>query len=223
MTEKSTKAPIIGDRWLIIIALTLVAITAWNSRYTLIPTPAGYTRYAKHGISFLYPDDLNLWEVVVFEDGSFDISISVSEDIGTVGWNSGNTDNPQPHTTHWRESSVIWLQTEPPEDFELHLFYNQLYANALRNRREINMTKGETSTFTHMNHQGLIQFFNYTIQDIGTHDKSQVYGIVTGYYCDKTGRTIEVYYIDIYDSDPVYDKESLFKTFRFYLGSVYCH
>lgn len=227
MTEKTgAGSSVLNDRWLIIIALTLVVITAWNSRYMLIPTPDWYSWYADHGIVILQPDDLYIWELAVREDGSvvLDGSVSISEESGIVGWNGRNTNNPRPPpTANWQASSVIWLKTEPPEDFELHLFYNQLYTNAIRNHREINITKGEINTFTHMNHQGQIQYCNYTIQTIGTTEKTQNFGIVAGYYCEKTGRTIELYYIDIYDTDPEYDRETLYNDFKFILDSLSCH
>ena len=211
------------DVIIIALIIVIISLTAWNSRYELIPTPSGYNWYNQHGMVFLYPKDLILWEVVVHEDGSFDSSMPVSEDIGTVGWNSGNTNIPQPETTHWIESSVIWIRKEATEDLDLHLFYNQLYANAERNQREINLTKGEIEPFVHRKHQGRIQFFNYTTQTIGTDEWAQIYGVVAGFYCDETKRMIEIYYIDIYDENPVYDKESLLNEFNFILESLNCH
>ena len=215
------------DRWLIIIALTLVAITAWNSRYALIPPPKGYARYTEHGMSFLYPDDMNLWEVAIYDDGSDvqDGSRTISEDWGTVGWNSRNVDQERPgREDYFQESSVYWLTSDPPENsVKLNKFYTALGVSGERCDREDNMTKGETGTLTHRNHDVVYEYFNYTSQFIGTKRKSNIYGIVAGFYCHETGRTIELYYMDLYDSDPVYDKEMLFNTFKSYLDSIHCH
>ncbi len=225
MTSQS-KPFIVRDRWLIAIALILVSITLWNSRYAVIPTPRGYARYVDYGVVFLYPDDMNLWEVAIFDDGRVvhDGSIPISEDRGTVGWNSGNVDFERPgRDDYWQESSLTWLKTGPPVDNELYLFYSALTTNAERYGREFNISKGETGVLTHGGHDGSLQYFNYTTRDIGSTDKSIIYGIVGGYFCDKTGRSVELYYLDIYDSDPVYDKEALYSTFMFLFDSIDCH
>lgn len=228
MTENRTRAPIIGDRWLIIIALTLVAITAWNSRYALIPVPEGFARYANHGISFLYPDDLDLWEVAIYDNGSvvLDGSRTISRDWGCVGWNSGNVDFKRPgREGYFQESSVIWLSTDPPKEngVKPHMFYTSMEVNSKRRDRECNITKGETGFITHRNHVVNYEYFNYSIRDYGAEHNVIVYGIVAGFYCPKTGRTIELYYLDIYDADPVYDQKALDDIFKFYLNSVHCH
>lgn len=49
-----------------------------------------------------------------------------------------------------------------------------------------------------------------------------MYDVVGAFYCPQSGRAMELYYLDIYDFDPVYDKESLFDSFRLYLVSVRC-
>lgn len=206
--------------------LILVSITVWNSRYALMPTPQGYHRYVNHDMVLLYPDDMNLWEVAIFDDGRNvqDGSLQISEERGTVGWNSGNVDFERSvREDYGWESSIIWLETEPPEGYELWLFYTAIETNAVRNRRELNWTRGEVGGLTHRGHDAIYQFFNYTIQDIGSTDKSIIYGLVGGYYCEKSGRSVELYYLDIYESDPVYDKEALFSSFRFLFDSVYCH
>ena len=227
MLTKGSRSAIIGDRWLIFIALILVGITVWNSRYALMPTLKGYTRYTEHGITFLYPDDVNIWEVAIYDDGSDvqDGSRTISEDWGTVGWNSGNVDHERPgRKDYYQESSVIWLTTDPPENnVKLTKFYTALGVSAERCDREDNMTKGETGTLTHRSHDVVYEYFNYTAKYSGRRDMTYRYGIVAGFYCHKTGRTIELYYMDLYDSDPVYDKETLFNTFKFYLNSIQCH
>jgi len=48
--ERTTKASIIGDRWLVIVALVLVSVTVWNSRLVLFPK---WVRY--------WPTDDWLW------------------------------------------------------------------------------------------------------------------------------------------------------------------
>ena len=228
MTEKSAKAPIIGDRWLIIIALTLMAITAWNSRYSLIPAPTGYARYAKHGISFLYPDDLNLWEVAINDDGTNvqGGSRTVSYDWGCAGWNSGNTDVERPgREGYFQESSLLWLSMDPPtgDGATPHMFYAAVEANAVVRNREQNMTIGETGIIDHRGHTVTYEYHNCSIRDFGAEKSHLVYGIVSCFYCPQSGRILEIYYLDIYDFDPVYDKESLFDSFKFYLDSIHCH
>jgi hypothetical protein len=224
--ETGESSSILDDKWLILIVLTIVLVTAWNSRYSILPTPDGYSRYADHGIVILQPDDLYIWELAVHEDGNIVIDGSglISKESGIVGWNGHNSNNPEPlPTVNWQESSVIWVKTEPPEDFELRLYYNQLYTYAIRNNMEINITKGEINAFTHLNHKGKLQYCNYTLKTMDTAEKTMNYGIVAGYYCEKTHRTIELFYIDIFESDPEYDQEKLYNGFNFILDSLHCH
>ena len=211
------------DTLIIVLIIGVISITAWNSRYQLIPTPSGYTRYAEHGIVFLYPEDLYLWEVFLLEDGYYDASIPISEENGLVGWNSGNTDQPQPSITNWKESSVLWLETEPPEEYTLHLFYDHLVVRTESWNYGITLSKGEIHDTTHMNHEVIIQFFNYTTHHDDPEENSHVFGVIGGYYCDKTQRIVEVYYLDIYDKDLVYDRDSLLNEFNFILESLHCH
>jgi len=42
MTKRTTKASIIGDRWLVIVALVLIGVTVWNSRLVLFPKSVRY-------------------------------------------------------------------------------------------------------------------------------------------------------------------------------------
>jgi hypothetical protein len=215
-----------NDLAIITLVLIISSITAWNSRYVLIPTPHGYSWYTDHKIAILLPDDLYIWELPVHTDGSviLDGSKSISEETGIVGWNERNSNNLRPRPTgNWQESSVIWLKTEPPQDLRPHLYYNQLQTYATRNHMEINITKGEIHTFTHRNHQGKLQYCNYTLQTTSTGERLQNYGIVACYYCEKTQRTIELFYIDIYDSDPKYDQEKIYNDFKFILDSLRCH
>jgi hypothetical protein len=93
MVEKSdAESWVLGDRWLIIIVLIIAGVTIWNSRSSLFPPPEGYARFSDYGMSFLYPEDLNLWQVAVDDDLNvvLDDSRQISEDWGCVGWNSGN-------------------------------------------------------------------------------------------------------------------------------------
>ena len=215
-----------NDVVIITLVLIISSITAWNSRYSLIPPPDGYTWYTDHGITILLPDDLYIWEIPVDTDGTviLDGSKSISEETGDVGWNERNSNNPRPRPTgNWHESSVIWLKTTPPEDTGPHLYYNQLQSYATRNHMELNITKGEIDTFTHRNHQGKLQYCNYTLHAIDTGEILQNYGIVACYYCEETQRTIELFYIDIYNTDPEYDRETLYDGFKFILDSLHCH
>ena len=50
MTENRNKTRIIGDRWLIVVALIVVFITAWNSRSAMLSTPNGYTSESKDSV-----------------------------------------------------------------------------------------------------------------------------------------------------------------------------
>jgi len=216
----------LNDRWLIIIILIITTVTAYNSRYTLIPTPPGHTYYSKHNIAILIPADLYIWELPINTDGNIilDGSASISEETGIIGWNERNTNNQRPPPTHnWQESSLIWLKTEPPENPTPHLYYNQLYTYATRNNMILNLTKGETTSFTHRTHQGTLQYCNYTLHDTDTGETLQNYGIVACYYCTKTGRTIELFYIDIHNTDPTYDPEQLYNEFKTILDTLHCH
>lgn len=214
-----------NDLAIIILVILITAITAYNSRYTLLPTPPGHTRYNKHGIATIYPADLYPWEIAIHQDGKvvLDGSIPISEDTGNMGWNSGNTRETQSDTNHYWESSTIWLKTEPPETPNLDLYYTSLYDTNERRHREMNLTKGTTESYTHRNHQVTIQYFNYTVQNTGATNHVQIYGIIGGYYCTKTGRTILLYYLDIYQTDPIYDHESLYENFRFYIDHIHSH
>lgn len=215
----------LNDRWLILIALTIILITTYNSRYTLIPTPPGHTYYSKHNIAIQIPDDLYIWELPVNTDGNIilDGSTPISTETGIIGWNERNSNNPRPRPTHnWHESSVIWLKTEP-QDTTPHLFYNQLYTYATRNNMILDLTKGQTHSFTHRNHQGKLQYCNYTLHDTDSGEILQNYGIVACYYCTKTQRTIELFYIDIYNTDPTYDPATLYNDFKTILDTLHCH
>ena len=214
------------DYAIIILVLIITTVTAYNSRYNLIPTPPGHTYYSKHNIAILIPDDLYIWELPVNTDGNIilDGSRTISEETGIVGWNERNTNNPRPRPTgNWQESSIIWLKTPPTEDPEPHLYYNQLYTYATRNNMILNLTKGQTESFTHRNHQGKLQYCNYTLHDTETGEILQNYGIVACYYCTETQRTIELFYIDIYNTDPRYDQQQLYKDFKTILDTLHCH
>jgi hypothetical protein len=58
---------------------------------------------------------------------------------------------------------------------------------------------------------------------MGETDIVTVYGIVGGFFCEKSGRAIELYYLDIFDHEPEYDEKTLFSSFKFYLKSLICH
>ena len=58
MTEKSTRVSIIGDRWLILIAVIIVTITAWNSRFSLFPGAFSY--WPTDDWMYVKPDVLGL-------------------------------------------------------------------------------------------------------------------------------------------------------------------
>jgi len=214
-----------NDYVIITLILIIITVTAYNSRFNLLPIPPGHKRYNKHGIATIYPEDLWPWEIAIQRDGKvvLDGSIPISRETGNMGWNSGNTEKDQSDTNHFWECSTIWLKTDPPETPRLDLYYTAQYDNYERRHREMNMTKGTIESYTHRNHQVTIQYFNYTVQDIGTTDQVQIYGIVGGYYCTKTGRTIVVYYLDIYDTDPIYDHESLYTSFRFYMDHIHSY
>jgi hypothetical protein len=132
------------NRFLIIGLIIVLSITVWNSRNSIYPPPKGYARFSDYGLSFLYPDDLNMWQVALNDDGSvvLDESRTVSENWGDIGWNSGNVDHERPgREGYFQEFSVMWLATNAPElGYELNLYYTmQRVTNQIRNR-EINIT-----------------------------------------------------------------------------------
>jgi hypothetical protein len=228
MTENRTRASIIGDRWLIVIALTLIAITAWNSRYALIPAPTGYARYTKYEISFLYPDYLDPWEAPINDDGSEvrDGSRTVSEDWGEVGWYSGNVDFERPgREGYFDQSGVLWVADRQPDNLEevLNLFYTKAKSVAKRRGREIEVSAGSVGRLTVRGHEVIYQFFNYTQIVAGEYLQTIIWGVVGGWYCEDSGRMIALYYEEWYTVDPVYDGPELFNKFKFYLESVRCH
>ncbi len=226
MTLNDPNQFIIKDRWLFLIALVLLFITGWNSRFVIIPAPNGYTRYVKHDVVFLYPENLQLWELAIHEDGTFreDGSEPVTEYWGTVGWNTGNTLTPSDSSTmYWQESGITWYETSPPEDLlSPCMFFSAIRGNAERRGRELNLAEGQRMESSHRGHSMVYQYFNYTSID-ESNTVSQIYGIICGFYCEDTGRMFEVYYKDIYDLDPVYDPETMYTTFKYYLDSLHCH
>jgi hypothetical protein len=229
MVEKNdTESWVLGDRWLIIIVLIIAGVTIWNSRSSLFPPPEGYARFSDYGMSFLYPEDLNLWQVAVDDDLNvvLDDSRQISEDWGCVGWNSGNVDFERPgREGYFQEFNVIWLAMNPPSEHEkvTDLFFTALEANFRVRNREYNMTRGSTGFLNLRDHNVKHEFFNYTYLGAGEDDPVIVYGIVGVFYCERSGRAVTLYYIDIFDFDPVYDEEMIFSTFKFYLDSIRCH
>ncbi len=215
----------IPDKMLLLIIILLVAATAWNSRYSILPTPEGYVRYVDNGITIFQPDLLHIWEVAIYPDARIvqDGSLSICEEYGTVGWNSGNTDEYKPPTHYWRESSITWLKSDPPTGDQLYLFYTALETNAVRNQRGLNLTQGIPQKLSYRGDDLILAHYNYTIQNFGSDSISQTYGIVAGFYCRNTGRWIELYYMDIYDFEPKYDPDSLYETFMFYLDSLHSY
>ena len=228
MTENRSRTPIIGDRWLIFIALTVVAITAWNSRYSLFPPPKGYARFSDYGISFLYPDNMNLWENPINDDGSEvrGSSRTASEDWGEIGWYSGNVDLERPgREGYFDQSEVLWVADGRPDDLEevLNLFYTNAESAAERRGREIEVSVGSVGSLTVRGHEVVYQFYNYTHIVAGEHLQTIIWGVVGGWYCEDSGRMIALYYEEWYTVDPVYDGPRLFNKFKFYLESVRCH
>ena len=224
-THRDFKSFLVKDPWLIIGIIVVVGFTAWNILSS--QTPTGYNRYSDYGISLLHPRDLNPWHVAINDDGSVvqDGSRMPSEDWGFIGWNTGNTVFERPERDgYYQESGVLWLRDgASSDDVELSLYYTmQETTNLLRNR-ECNITAGYSGYFTHSDHRVKYDFFNYTVQDAGETDKVTVYGIVGGFYCDKSGRSFELYYLDIYDFDPEYDEEALFDAFNFLFKYFRCH
>jgi len=214
------------DVAIVVLVIVITVLMAWNSRYNLTPTPSGYTRYMKHGIVILLPEEQYIWELAVDIDGSviIDGSKAISDETGVVGWNERNSNNPRPLPSgNWQESSVIWLKTELQEASEPHLYYNQLNTYAIRNQMELNITKGEISTFTHRSHQGKLQYCNYTLYTRDNGEMLQNYGIVACFYCENTQRMIELFYIDIYETPSEYDQEKIYSGFKFILDSLHCH
>jgi len=229
MTDtENAKSWYMKDRWLIFIILILVGVTLWNSRDLFFRPPEGYAKFSDYGLSFLYPDDLNLWQVPINDDGSvvLDGSMSVSERSGNVGWNSGNIDFDRgDREGYCQESTVMWVtkETEPgPEDI-LDLYYTMREVTNRVRGRTSEMVKGSTASFTHRGHQATYQFFNYTIPNPGATESTTIYGIVGGFYCDKTERAVAIYYLDIFDTEPVYNMEEILSSFQFNIGSIKCH
>jgi hypothetical protein len=214
-----------NDLLIITLVLIITTVTAYNSRYTLIPTPPGHTYYSKHNIAIQIPTDLYIWELPINTHGNIilDGSTHISKETGIIGWNERNSNNPRPKPTgNWQESSVIWLKTESQDPIP-YLFYNQLYTYATRNNMILNLTKGPTTSFTHRNHQAKLQYFNYTLHNTETDETLHNYGIVACYYCTKTQRTIELFYIDIYNTDPTYNPATLYNEFKTILDTLHCH
>lgn len=194
MAEKrDVKSWVLGDRWLIIIVLIVAGVTIWNSRSSLFPPPEGYARFSGYGVSFLYSDDLNLWQVAINDDGSVvrDGSRNISEDWGDVGWNSGNVDFERPgREGYFQEFSVMWVAMDgPPEhDEALNLFYTMIVVNAQILNRELYMTRGPPGFLDHRGHQVKYEFFNYTQLESGESEPVIIYGVVGGFYCERSGR-----------------------------------
>ena len=209
-----------------ILILVVVGITIWNIKFARVPIPAGYAKFSDYGISLVYPNDLNLWQVAIYDDGSVvqDGSKPISEHCGNVGWNSGNIDFERPgREGYYQESSVIWLDTTAPSDgVELRLYYTmQRTINLLRNQ-EYNISVGFSGYLNHRGYDAKYEFFNYTYGENGG-DQVFVYGVLGGFYCEKSSRIIEMYYLDIYTFDPEYDRDALFDSFSFLFDYVECH
>lgn len=207
--------------------LLVIGITAWNIVFSQVPTPKGYSRYTDYGISFVYPSDLTPWQVAIYDDGSVvqDGSRTVSENWGFVGWNSGNTEFERPgREGYYQETGVFWLgNTVSVDGASLNMYYNMQEATNLIRNRECNLTVGYSGYLTHRGHTVMYDFFNYTVCDMGEINKVVVYGIVGGFYCDKSDKYIELYYLDIYDFDPEYEKEAIFDAFTFLIECLQCH
>ncbi len=228
ISSDDSRSSILGDRWIIIAVLIITGITLWNSRSTLFPPPRGYARYSDYGVSILYPDDLNLWQVPV--DDAFNVVIDgpwvMSEERGCVGWNSGNVDFERPgREGYFQEANVIWLAMDPPPepDEVLNLFYTAFEANMQTRNREYNLTKGSMGFLDQRGHGAKYEYFNYSYFEVGEDNSIVVYGVIGAFYCEKTGRAFATYYVEIFDFDPVYDEETLLSTFKFYLDSLRCH
>jgi len=229
MTDsENTKSWYMKDRWLILIILIFVGVALWNSRTLIFRPPDGYAKFSDYGLSFLYPDDLNLWQVPINDDGSVDLDGSkiISEQSGNVGWNSGNVDFDRgDREGYYQESAVIWVtkETEPESEEILDLFYTMVeVTNRVRNRT-VEMVKGSTASFTHKGHQATYQFFNSTKLNLGVTEPMTNYGIVGGFYCDRTERAVAIYYLDIFDTEPVYNMKEILNSFRLYIDSIECH
>lgn len=224
----ASSSGILSDRWLVIIVFTVTVLIIWNSRSSLFPPPEGYAKYSDHGISFLYPDYLNPWQVPI--NDAFNVVTGgpweISEERGCVGWNSGNVDNERPvREGYFQEANVIWLAMDPPPepDVVLNLFYTAFETNMQTRNREYDLTKGATGFLDHRGHGVKYEFFNYTYFETGEDESIVVYGVLGAFYCDKSGRAVASYYMEIFDFEPVYDDETLLSTFEFYLDSLRCH
>ena len=207
--------------------MLIIGITAWNIVFSRVPTPNGFSRYSDYGVSFVYPNDLNLWQVPIDDDGSVvqDGSRTVSENCGFVGWNSGNTEFERiGRDGYFQESGVLWLgNTASADAQELRLYYTMQETTNLVRNRECNITVGYSGYLTHRGHTVKYDFFNYTVRNTGEIDNVTVYGVVGGFYCDKSARFFELYYLDIYDFNPEYDEEALFDAFNFLFEYIRCH
>jgi len=229
MTETGDPEPrLLSDRWLLLLILIFAGATIWNSRALIFKPPEGYARFSDYGLTFLYPDDLNLWRVPINDDGSviIDGSGTISEQSGNVGWNSGNIDFDRgDREGYYQETTVIWVtkDAEPEPTEILDLYYTMVEVTARVRGRTVEMVKGSTASLMHKGHQATYQYLNYTSLDPGETEPWPIYGIVGGFYCDRTERAIAIYYLDIFDFDPVYNADEILNSLRFYLGSIKCH
>lgn len=225
---RDSKTWVPSDLWLIIMVMIIAGVSAWNSRHILFPPPRGYTRFASYGLSFLYPEDMHLWQVPINDGGSEtrDGTRIVSENWGDAGWYSGNVDTEtQEDGNYFQQSGVLWVAKGQPENLQetLNLFYTKAGSVAERRNREIRIVTGYTRTLRVCGHKAVYQYFNYTQIEAGETLPTVIWGIVGGWYCDNSGRMITLYYEEWYTEDPIYDKNSLYNSFEFYLDSVRCH
>jgi hypothetical protein len=227
MTETGDTEPrLLKDRWLILIILLIAGASIWNSRALIFKPPKGYARFSDYGLSFLYPDDLNLWRVPINNDGSVinDGSGTISEQSGNVGWNSGNIDFDRgDREGYYQEATVMWVTKDAEPEEILDLFYTMVEVTARLRSRNVDMVKGSMASLTHRGHQATYQHLNYTSLESGETEPTTVYGMVGGFYCDKTERSIAIYYLDIFGFDTVYNEDEIHSSFRFYLDSIKCH
>ena len=136
---KNPPHPFLKDRWLIMIILIIVAVSAWNSRHTLFPPPRGYTRFDSYGISFLYPEGMYLWQEPINDDGSEsrDGTRTVSENWGDAGWYSGNVETETSEVHYFQQSGVLWLAKQPedpPRNLEPVLYKSQIERRETKQR-----------------------------------------------------------------------------------------